>query len=245
MPAQTSRTAGPATAPRLTIAPPQRPPGVRERSAQATRASILKAAIKVFSTHGFGGGRVEQISRAARSHDRKIYYYFGSKEGLFIAALEEIYRRFNEAEAELKLDPAWPIASLTTIVRFMWTYYLKHPEFIRLLNSENLLGGRHLSKSSTAREYSFPAIAIVETVLAAGRQQGVVRPDLSARDVYLTIASLGYFYLSNRHTLSSFLGEPLDQPDQLVRWEAHIVDVVLRAVSPDGSPARDRVDISR
>ena len=99
----------------------ERKPGVRELAAQATRESILRAAIKVFSKNGFDGGRVEQISKAAKSYDRMIYYYFGSKEGLYIAALEEIYRRFNEAESELQLDESKPREALRAVIRFMWT----------------------------------------------------------------------------------------------------------------------------
>ena len=98
----------------------RRPPGARELAANATRESILRAATKVFAKHGFDGGRVEQISRAAKSYDRMIYYYFGSKEGLFIEVLEETYRRFNEAESALVIDPAQPVESLQAVVRFMW-----------------------------------------------------------------------------------------------------------------------------
>jgi AcrR family transcriptional regulator len=206
-------------------------PGIRELSAQATRGSILRAAIRIFATHGYDGGRVEQISRAAKSHDRMIYYYFGSKEGLFQAALGEIYRRFNDAESALVLDPARPVAALEAVVRFMWGYYRKHPEFIRLLNTENLLRGRHLSKSARMREYSSPAIGILQGVLDAGKARGTFRDDVTARDIYLMIASLGYFYLSNRYTLSAFLDEQLDAPAAMAHWERFIVDAVMRTVS--------------
>lgn len=210
-------------------------PGVRELSAQATRESILRAAIRIFAAHGYDGGRIEQISRAAKSHDRMIYYYFGSKEGLFRAALGEIYRRFNEAESALALDPGQPVASLEAVVRFMWDYYRKHPEFIRLLNTENLLRGRHLAKGARMREYSSPAIGILQGVLDAGRARGLFREDASARDVYLMIASLGYFYLSNRYTLSAFLDEQLDAPEAMDHWAGFIVDAVMRTVSATGS----------
>lgn len=214
-----------------------RPPGVRELAAQTTRDNILKAAIKVFARHGYAGGRIEQISKAARSHDRMIYYYFGSKEALFIAVIEEIYRRFNEAEAELALDMDQPARALESVIRFIWTYYQKHPEFITLLNSENLHRGRHVSKSVRAQDYSSPAISILERVLAGGAAAGVFRSDVAARDVYLLIASMGYFYLSNRYTLSAFLGEDLEAPAALARWEAFIMDVVLRAVAPTAPTA--------
>lgn len=207
-------------------------PGVRELAAQATRESILKAAIKVFAKSGFAGGRVEKISKAAKSFDRMIYYYFGSKEGLFIAALEEIYRRFCEAEAKVDLDMAQPVESLKTVVLFTWNYYQKHPEFITLLNSENLHRGVHISKSMRAREYSSAAISILDQVLRSGINKGVFRADVQARDVYLTIASLCYFYLSNRFTLSAFLGQDLQAEDALAHWERFVTDAVLRVVAP-------------
>ncbi|MGI9152271.1 MAG: TetR family transcriptional regulator, partial [Rubrivivax sp.] len=176
--------------------------GVREQSAQATRETLLKAAIKVFGKQGLTGARVEQISRAAKSHDRMIYYYFGSKEALFVAVIEEIYRRFNEAEARLVLDLNQPVQALRDVIAFIWGYYQKHPEFITLLNSENLHRGRHIAKSTRAGEYSSPALEVLSRVLGSGVQAGLFRPALRARDVYLMIASMGYFYLSNRYTLS-------------------------------------------
>lgn len=207
-----------------------RAPGVRERAAQATRDAILRAATKVFARHGFAGGRIEQISKAAKSHDRMIYYYFGSKEGLFIAVIEDTYRRFNEAEQALALDTTQPLLALDAMIRFVWTYYQRNPEFITLLNNENLLRGRHIAKSARARDYSSPALAITDRVLQSGIAQGLFRPDVSARDLYLMIASMAYFYLSNRFTLSSFLGEALDAPAALAHWEAFVLDAVRRMV---------------
>ncbi len=211
--------------------------GVREQSAQATRETLLKAAIKVFGKQGLTGARVEQISRAAKSHDRMIYYYFGSKEALFVAVIEETYRRFNEAEARLALDLSQPVQALRDVIAFMWGYYQKHPEFITLLNSENLHRGRHIGKSARAGEYSSPALAVLSSVLGSGEAAGVFRPGLSARDVYLMIASMGYFYLSNRYTLSTFLGETLDDPSALAHWQQFITDAVLRTVLVTVPPA--------
>lgn len=211
-------------------ASPGRKPGVREQSALETQDSILRAATRVFAKHGFSGGRIEQISKAAKSHDRMIYYYFGSKEGLFIAVIEDLYRRFNEAEMALDLDAAQPEKALVDVVSFIWDYYQKNPEFITLLNDENLHRGKHIAKSSRARDYSSPAIQILESVLASGMKKKVFREGLSGRDVYLMIASLNYFYLSNRFTLSAFLGEKLESPTALAHWHQVVVDTVMRAV---------------
>ena len=211
-------------------------PGVRDLAAQATREAILAAATQVFAQHGFAGGRIEQISSAAQSHDRMIYYYFGSKEGLFIAVIEDTYRRFNEAEQALALNITQPQQALTDVIRFVWLYYQQNPEFITLLNTENLLRGQHIAKSAHARAYSSPVINITDRVLKSGAALGVFRPDLSARDIYLMIASMAYFYLSNRYTLSSFLGENLQAPAALAHWEGFVVDAVQRTVAQAAAP---------
>jgi len=205
-------------------------PGIRAKQAQDTRAKILRAAIRVFAKQGYASGRVESISKAAKSHDRMIYYYFGSKEQLFIEVLETIYSQFNEAESKLDLDLDDPAHGLAQMVEFVWQYYLDHPEFVTLLSSENLHQGKHSKKSSKLREISGYAISVVEKVLDAGKEKGVFRKRVQARDVYIMIASLGYFYNANQYTLGAFLGEPLMDKAKLTHWCEVIKETVLRAV---------------
>ncbi|MCU4120538.1 TetR family transcriptional regulator [Variovorax sp. N23] len=221
---------------RKPAAKPQRKTGVREAAAQATRDAILKAATKVFAKYGYDGGSVEKISRAAKSYDRMIYYYFGSKEGLFIAVLEGIYQRMDDAEAALDLDTTRPVDALTDVIRFVLGYYRRNPEFVTLLNTENLHKGRHISKSLRAREYSSRAVAIIAEILQSGAAQGLFRTDLVARDVYLLIAATGYFYTANRHTLTAFLGEPLELPAAVTHWEDFVIETLLRTVRADENP---------
>ena len=220
---------------KIPAARPQRRTGVREAAAQATRESILRAATKVFAKYGYDGGSVEKISKAAKSYDRMIYYYFGSKEGLFIAVLEGIYRRMDDAEAALDLDASRPVEALTAVVRFVLGYYRRNPDFVTLLNTENLHKGRHIAKSLRAREYSSRAIAIIRDLLESGVRQGLFRGDVAARDLYLLIASTGYFYMSNRHTLTAFLGEPLETPEAVAHWEDFVIETVLRSVDAGAS----------
>jgi len=116
------------------------------------------------------------------------------------------------------------------MVEFVWQYYLDHPEFVTLLSSENLHQGKHARKSSKLKEISGYAISVVQKVLDAGKAQNVFRADVKARDVYLTIASLGYFYNANQYTLGAFLGEPLMDKAALAHWREVMKDTVLRAV---------------
>ncbi len=195
-----------------------------------TRDNILQAAVKVFAERGLGGGRINLVSRAARSNDRMIYYYFGSKEKLFVEVLEKIYRDMTEAENKLDLDLSNPVTALKHIVHFTMNHYLAHPEMLTLLNNENLHKGKYVSKSKAMKELSSPALDLMEQVYRAGVKQGVFRKGILPLHIYLTILSLNYFYVSNRYTLSAFLGLDLMDNDNLSGWSEWVEDVVLRAV---------------
>jgi AcrR family transcriptional regulator len=191
---------------------------------------ILQAATREFAGNGYGGARVERISAAAGTVDRMLYYYFGSKEGLFRAVLERAYEELGAAEQRLRLSDAEPVAAMRALIAFTWNYYLKHPEFLRLLNSENLMKGAHVRHSRRVKTLSFPLLSILADLLRRGAAQGKFRGDVDAVQVYLTIAALAYFYLSNRYTLSRFLGLDLMAAPQRKRWLEHITALVLRHV---------------
>jgi AcrR family transcriptional regulator len=230
--------------------------GTRARQAQDSRDRILKAAIKVFAQRGYDGGRIERISTLAKTYDRMIYYYFGSKEKLFVEVLETIYLQLNEAEQKLEgeLDAADPVRALSQLTDFVWHYYLEHPEFVAILTSENMSQGKHARKSVRLRDISSYALSVLDGILLRGKAAGLFRPDAGARDVYMVIASLGYFYNSNHHTLSAFLGEPMMSPAAVSHWRNVMQQTVLRAVAvpgaipdappapaqPSGKPARKR-----
>jgi TetR/AcrR family transcriptional regulator, upper aerobic nicotinate degradation pathway regulator len=200
------------------------------RVRESTRDNILRAATRVFARYGYDGGSIEKISKSAKSVDRMIYYYFGSKEGLFIEVLENAYRRMNDAELKLKLDTSQPVNGLDSVIAFVLSYYRKNPEFITLLNTENLQRGKHIVKSERAREYSSPAIAIIHELLQNGMAQKLFRKDVSARNVYLLIVATAYFYMSNRYTLSAFLGENLQSSEAIEAWQTFISSTVMRSV---------------
>ena len=205
------------------------PATLRDRA--RTHARILRAARAEFMRHGYSGARVERISRTGRSSDRMIYYYFGSKEALYLAVLEAVYDELGEAESALVIDAGEPLEALVALIAFTWNYYLAHPEFVALLSNENLQRGRHVAKSAKVKQLSRPVLGILGTILAEGTRQKVFRPGLDVKKVYLTLAALGYFYLSNRYTLSSFLGTDLMRADEREAWLAEITRVMIASVS--------------
>nr|WP_306470499.1 TetR/AcrR family transcriptional regulator [Pseudomonas sp. efr-133-TYG-103a] len=204
--------------------------GIRAQQADQTRARILKAAIAVFTRDGYSGGRIEKISAEAESNDRMIYYYFGSKEKLFVKVLEHTYEQFNRTESTLQLDPSTPVATLRQLVAFVWDYYVTHPEFVAILSIENLHKGKHARQSSELRRLSGEAVGVLRPIIEAGQQQGLFREDVDIKHVYLMIASLCYFYNSNLHTLTSFLGQDMASQGERQDWLAFIQDLVVRGV---------------
>jgi len=206
-------------------------PGRRRRDPEATRARILKAATAEFARHGFAGARGERIAARARSSERMLYYYFGSKEGLFRAALEAVYAALRDAERALRLDERPALEALEGFCRFVWRYYVDHPEFISLVNTENLHQARHLRKSPRVHELVSPVVGMLGELLERGERERVFRAGIDPVELYLAIASLGYFVLSNQHTLSAVLARELREPEHLARhWEAS-AEIVRRYVA--------------
>jgi len=201
------------------------------RDPERTRARILEAARIEFARRGLGGARVDQITARAGSNKRMIYYYFGNKEALFLAALESAYEHIRKAEQSLKLTDLDPVEGMRRLVQFTWEYYLAHPEFITLLNSENLHRARHLKKSKQIRALHSPLVAMLDALLHQGQRAGEFRRGVDPVQLYISIAALGYFYLSNNHTLSTIFGRDLMRPQALKQRLAHMTGLVLGYLS--------------
>ncbi len=201
--------------------------------ARETKNRILKAAVKEFAAAGFSGGRIDRISTEANSNDRMIYYYFGNKDKLFLAVLEATYVEFYEAEKALNLDLSDPVSALKKVISFTFDYYLRHPEFVAILNDENLHRAKRSQQSENIKNISGNIQGNLVPILEVGKQQGLFRETTTASHLYLTISALTYFYCSNQHTLTVFVGEDFQAPEFQTQWLAHICDVVLRSVLID------------
>jgi AcrR family transcriptional regulator len=171
--------------------------------------------------------------------DKKlIYYYFAGKDELFLAVLEQSYADIRAAEHALHLEASDPLRAIETLVAFTWNHYLAHPEFLALLNSENMHRAGHLKRSRRIRQLNSPLIEVLADVLARGEASGVLRSGIDPMQLYISIAGLAYFYLSNKHTLGAIFGKDLMGADALRERLAHMTEVVLGYVRK--VPARGR-----
>ena len=204
-----------------------KPTEPRSRDADRSQAIILSAARDEFAEHGLGGARVDRIAERAGLNKRLIYYYFEDKEKLFQAVLEQAYLHIREAEHKLNLLAQKPADAIRSLVEFTWNYYLAHPEFLTLLNSANLHRARHLEASQSVREMNSPLIATLGEILERGRKDGSFRGGIDPLQLYVSIAGLSYFYLSNNHTLSAIFGRDLMTPKSRSERLSHICEVTL------------------
>jgi AcrR family transcriptional regulator len=210
---------------------PTRAPRVRD--AEATKTRILQAAKREFARNGLGGARVDDIAEKAKANKRMIYHYFGSKEGLFQTVLEEAYVDIRTAEQKLKLDDLEPRAALERLVRFTWDYYLRNPEFLTLVNSENLHRAKHLKKSEVVKVVSRKFVGMVSQILDRGVAAGVFRDGVSPVQLNITIAAISYYYLTNRFTGSIVFERDLMAKEALEERLRFNIDTILRVVARD------------
>jgi len=202
-------------------------PEERQRDADRSQGIILAAARDEFAEYGLGGARMDRIAERAGLNKRLIYYYFEDKEKLFQAVLEQAYRDIRKEEQNLNLLILKPAEALRRLVEFTWDYYLQHPEFLTLLNSANLHRARHLETSQRAREMNSPLIDMLAQILERGRKDGSFRGGVDPLQLYVSIAGLSYFYLSNNHTLSAIFGRDLMSTKARHERLNHMCDVIL------------------
>lgn len=200
------------------------------RNPQKTHAMILEAATEEFAAHGFGGARVDAIAARAQTNKRMLYHYFGDKEGLYLAVLEATYATIRNAEKHLDLARRDPEEGMRELALFTWRHFLEHPEFLSLLVTENLHEARYLQRSEKILEMHSHFIDELSGVLRRGEAARIFRPAVDPISVYLTIAALGFFYLSNRHTLSTIFARKLTSAAELNAWGEHIVAVTLASI---------------
>ena len=200
----------------------------QQRDPEETKRRILAAAKMEFARHGLGGARVDVIAARAKANKRMMYHYFGNKEALFRHVLEDAYGDFRSAEAALNLDSHAPVDALKALIAFNWRYFLANPEFITLVNSENLHKARHVKGSKRMKEMSRPFVGRMQALLERGAAAGVFRKGLDPVQMNITIAAIAYHYLTNRFTGAIVFERDLMADAALAARLAFNTDTILR-----------------
>lgn len=208
----------------------KKPP--RKRDAAATKQKIMQAAQTEFAAKGFDGARVDAIAELADVNKLMLYHYFGNKDELFATVLEAVFKDFRLHESRLKLDHLPADEAILELVEFTWRYYLKHPEFIRLLSNENLLEARHLKQSPNIGDINTHHHRCMAELVRRGIEEGTVRADIEPKRINICIAALGFFYLINRHSLSVTYACNTTSPKELKEHLSVMKDIIARWIRP-------------
>ena len=212
---------------------PQAKVRTTKRNPEESRDRILQAARQEFAAHGLGGARVDRISLQAGINKRMLYHYFGNKDDLFRAVLEANYADKRASEQAMRLENEEPREAIRKLVTLTWHYYIDHPEFMNLLNSANLHQARHVQASPSIKKMRNPFIQMIGSILDNGVKTGVFKPGVDPVQLYISIAGLSYFYLSNQHTLSAIFGRKLLSTPAKTQRLDHMVDMVLSYLEHD------------
>ncbi len=199
----------------------------RTRNSGRTRAAILAAARDEFCEQGFNGARVDAIAERAKANKRLLYHYFGNKEALYSAVLLDAYQEIRLGERQLTLSQVPPLEAMDRLVRFTFRHFLANPWFPRLLAVENLQNARFLKQIKDIPALHSPLVAELSDILKRGHDLKLFRTDVDPMQLYISIAGLGYFYVSNLKTLSVIFGKDLSQFALVQEREAQAVQMVL------------------
>ena len=204
----------------------------QKRDAAATRERILKVGMTEFCAHGYGGARTARIARQAKCNIRMIYHYFGSKEALYVAALERVYSQIRAEEEELDLAHLEPVEGIAALVEFTFDYMAEHQEFVQLATIENIQHGKYLKHSKTVPKATANLIERISDLLRRGQKAKLFRKGTDPVQLYISILSLSYLHLSNKYTLSITYGEDLQDAGWLAARRRHVKDMVLAYLRP-------------
>jgi len=202
----------------------------RTPDAESTRRNILDVATQEFARKGFSGARIDEIAARTSTSKRMLYYYFADKEGLFVAVLEDAYRRIRSIENTLDLEHLGPEEALKKLVGFTFDYQNANPDFIRLVMVENIHDGVHLKRSGAIHDLNVTVIDAIRQLYQRGVADGVFRKGLDPIDIHMSISALCFFNVSNRATFSLIFTRDMGSPKALAKRRAIVVDTILRAV---------------
>lgn len=205
-----------------------RPAGdARKNDPERTRENILEVATAEFAEFGLSGGRVDAIAEKTRTSKRMIYYYYGNKEGLYLAVLEKAYRKIRSLESDLELADMPPDQALRQLISSTFDHDERNPDFVRLVSIENIHHAMHMKRSAEIAELNISVIRTIQEILDRGVREEIFKRQVDAIDLHMLISAFCFFRVSNRYTFGTIFQRDLSEPALYNRHKQLISDAVL------------------
>jgi AcrR family transcriptional regulator len=201
------------------------------KNPERTKANIIDVATAEFAELGLSGARVDRIAERTHTSKRMIYYYFGGKEGLYSAVLLSYYEKLRSAETALDLSHQEPMTALKSLVEFTFDYHMKNAAIVRLVMVENIHKGRHVARLPSVTPVNSSILNTVSDLLKRGEEEGSMRAQLDAFDLYITIASLCFFNVSNRYTIRAIFRHDMGEAKEAQQRRGAVWEFVRRYVA--------------
>ncbi|SDO14312.1 transcriptional regulator, TetR family [Cryobacterium flavum] len=205
--------------------------GGNRRDPERTKREILEVATAEFAASGFAGARVDRIAELTRTTKRMIYYYFESKESLYLQVMETAYALIRTVERELDVAELSPIDGLRALAEFTYDHHTSHSDFIRLVSIENIHRAQHISKSTVIHDLNSTAIDALQDLLRRGAVAGEFRTDIDALDVHVMISAYCFFHVSNRYTFRTLFGRDLLEPERHSYYRRLVGDMIIATMT--------------
>ena len=214
-----------------------KPPGHerRQRDPERTKLEILAVATQEFADRGFAGARVDEIAAQTRTTKRMIYYYFGSKELLYIAALEKAYEAIRITEQSVDIDNLDPVSAVRKLAELTFDRHEANPNFSRLVSHENMQRAQFITAGGGFPGLDRPVIKMLQYALEQGHSSGVFRRDIDVFDVHMLISSFCFFRINNQYTFQANFGRSLVDPARREMYRQMIGDVVVQYLTSEPS----------
>jgi AcrR family transcriptional regulator len=197
------------------------------RDADRTRTEILDVATREFADNGFAGARVDEIAAKTRTTKRMLYYYFGSKEQLYVEVLERAYAGIRALEQQMDVEHLDPLDAIRQLAELTFDHHESHPDFIRLVSIENIHRAEYLARSSTLPGLANPALDVLARIIERGRAAAVFRSDVDPLDVHMMISSFCVFRTANRHTFNAIFGRDMLDPGRREHYRRMLGDMIV------------------
>lgn len=196
------------------------------KKSEITRQKILDAGEKAFSEKGLFGSRVDEISADAGINKRMIYEHFGSKENLYIAVLEMVYRRMADTEKELLIRELNPIEAIKAVISHYFSFLSQNSSFVKMVMWENINEAQFL-KQSEAGSIKGTAIEVMRSKIEQGIKLGLFRPDIDVVPVVVCINMFCFSCFSNVYTMANIMKTDFTDSSTLEIYRGIVTEMIL------------------
>jgi TetR/AcrR family transcriptional regulator len=195
-------------------APPRKsepPPQKRERNAVETKKRLLDSAEVEFAAKGFAGARLRDVAQAAGVQQALIHHYFVDKDGLYRAVLERAMEETTAGSWSI-LGRSMSVAEmLEAFVDMLVDFYSSHANLLAILRGEAASGSS--VSIEIMRERTKPVFDAVKTMIERYQSEGVVRSDLPAQDIIVSVLAMTIFPFQEAALLEALGAEKAGTPD--------------------------------